>query len=71
MERREVKVLLVGCSVQGLRVSDGHGVEYLIQQLQGTMQVDFDPAGRLLDALPRVVRAPAFNEAHAQDAKAP
>lgn len=31
--------------------------------------MDFDPAGRLLDALPRVVGPPAFHEAHAQNAQ--
>lgn len=61
--------LLVWRSVQGLRVGDGHGVKHLIQQLQGTMQVDLDPAGCLLDTLPWVVGAPAFDEAHAQDAQ--
>lgn len=62
--------LLLGHSVQGLRVSDGHGVEHLVQQLQGAVQVDLDPAGRLFNALPWVVRAPALHKAHAQDAQA-
>lgn len=60
-----------GGSVEGLRVSDGHGVENFVQQLQGAVQVDLDPAGRLFDALPWVVRAPALHKAHAQDAQAP
>lgn len=31
--------------------------------------MDFDPAGGLLDALPRVVGPPAFHKAHAQNAQ--
>ena len=58
-------------SVQGLWVSDGHGVLHLVQQLQGPVQVDLDPARGLLDALPGVVGPPALDEAHAQDAQAP
>lgn len=34
------------------------------------MQVDFDPARRLFDALPRVIGAPTFDEAHPEDAQA-
>lgn len=56
-------------SIQWLRVSYGHGVQHLIQELQSSVQVDLDPAGRLLDALPRVVGSPAFHKAHAQDAQ--
>lgn len=58
-------------SVQGLGVGDGHGVQHLVQQLQGPVQVDLDPARRLLDALPGVVGPPALHEAHPQDAQAP
>lgn len=31
--------------------------------------MDFDPAGRFLDALSRVIGTPAFHEAHPQDAE--
>lgn len=58
-------------SVEGLGVCDGHGVEDLVQQLQGSVQVDLDPTRRLLDALPGVVGPPALHEAHPQDAQAP
>lgn len=57
-------------SVQGLGVGDGHGVQDLVQQLQSPVQVDLDPARRLLDALPGVVGPPALHEAHPQDAQA-
>lgn len=56
-------------SVQRLGVGYGHGVQHLVQQLQGPVQVDLDPAWGLLDALPRVIGAPAFHKAHAQDAQ--
>ena len=55
--------------VQGLRVGDGHGVQHLVQQLQGPVEVDLDPAGRLLDALSGVVWPPALHKAHPQDAQ--
>lgn len=57
------------CSVQWLWVSYGHGVQHLIQELQGPVQVDLDPAWCLLNALPWVIGTPAFHEAHAQDAQ--
>ena len=60
-----------GCSVKRLGVSDGHGVQHLVQQLQGPVQVDLDPARGLLDALPWVVGAPALYKAHPEDAEAP
>lgn len=41
----------------------------LVQQLQSPVQVNFDPAGGLLDALPRVVRPPAFHKTHSENAK--
>lgn len=56
-------------SVEGLGVGDGHGVQDLVQQLQSSVQVDLDPARRLLDALPGVVGPPALHEAHPQDAQ--
>lgn len=46
-------------------------MQHLVQQLQGAVQVDLDPARRLLDALPRVVGPPALDKAHPQDAQAP
>lgn len=66
---RSLPSLATTSLVERLRVRDGHGVQHLIQQLQSAVEVDLDPAGRLLDALPRVVRPPALDEAHAQDAK--
>lgn len=57
--------------VDGGRVSQGHRVQDFIQELQGTVQVDLNPAGRVLDALPGVVRPPALHKAQPQDAKAP
>lgn len=56
-------------SVQRLGVSDGHGVKDLVQELQGPVQVDFDPARGLLDALPGVVGPPAFNKTHPENAE--
>lgn len=56
-------------SVEGLGVGDGHGVQDLVQQLQSPVQVDFDPARRLLDALPGVIGPPTLHEAHPQDAQ--
>lgn len=47
----------------------GHGVQHLVQQLQRPVQVHFNPARRLLDGLSRVVRAPALDEAEAEDAE--
>lgn len=58
-------------SVQRLGVGDGHGVQDLVQELQGSVQVDLDPAGGLLDALAGVVRPPALDEAHPEDAQPP
>lgn len=58
-------------SVQGLGVGDGHGVQDLVQQLQSPVQVDLDPARRLLDALPGVVGPPPLHKAEPQDAQAP
>lgn len=45
-------------------------MEDLIQELQGSVQVDFNPAGSVLDALAGVVRAPALDEAEPEDAQA-
>ena len=57
-------------SVQGLRVGDGHGVQDLVEELEGAVEVDLDPTRRLLNALPGVIGAPTFDEAHAEDAEA-
>lgn len=46
-----------------------HGVQNFIQQLESTMQVDFDPTRSLLDTLPSVVRTPAFDKRQSKDAK--
>lgn len=56
-------------SVQRLGVRYRHGMKDLVQQLKSPVQVDFDPAGGLLDALPRVVRPPAFHKTHSENAQ--
>ncbi len=38
------------------------GMEQLVRQLQGPMELDLDPAWGFLDGLPVVVRAPALDE---------
>lgn len=43
----------------------------LVQELKGTMEVDLNPARRLLDGGPRVVKAPTLDKAESQDAKSP
>lgn len=56
-------------SVERLGVGYGHGVQDFVQELQGSVQVDLDPAWRFLDALARVIGPPALDEAHPQDAQ--
>ena len=46
-------------------------MQHFIQKLQSTVQVDFHPAGSVLDALPRVVWPPALDEAQPQDTQPP
>ena len=46
-------------------------MEYIIEQLQSSVEGDLYPAGRLLDALPTVVRAPPLHEAQPQDTESP
>ena len=58
-------------SVDQAEVGQRHGVEHLVQELQSAVQVDLHPAGGVLDALPRVVGAPALHEAQPQDAQTP
>ena len=47
----------------------GDGVEDLVKELEGTVEVDLDPARRLLDRLSVVVRAPPLDEAQPEDAE--
>lgn len=49
---------------------NGHGMQHLIEQLQCTMQMHLNPAGRLLDRLSRVIRSPALDKAQSQYAQA-
>ena len=42
----------------------------LVEELEGAVEVDLDPTRRLLNALPGVIGAPTFDEAHAEDAEA-
>merc|ERR1719489_168841 len=44
--------------------------EKLVKELQGSVQVDFDPAGRFLDGFSVVVWSPAFDKGQAEDALA-
>lgn len=49
---------------------DGHGMQHLVEKLQCTVQMHFNPAGRLLDRLSRVIRTPALDKAQSQYAQA-
>lgn len=42
-------------------------MQHLVQQLQRSVQVNLQPAGGVLDALPRVITPPTFNEAQTHD----
>ena len=52
-------------------IADRHRVENLVEDLQSSMEVNFDPAWRLLDRLPVVVRPPALHKGEPEDAKPP
>ena len=52
-------------------VLSGHVVEDVVQELECAVELDLHPAGRLLDALPAVVRSPALDKAEAEDAESP
>ena len=54
----------------GSVVAEGHGLQHLVQQLQRPVQLNLDPARRLLDALARVVGPPSLDEAEPEDAEA-
>ena len=56
-------------SVDGVRLHERHGMKHLVKELEGSMEMDLDPARGLLDALSGVIRAPPFDEAHTQDAQ--
>lgn len=49
----------------------GQGVQDVVEQLQGAVQVHLDPAGRAGDAGPGVVGPPALDEAQPNEAQAP
>ena len=49
----------------------GHVIEDVVQELQCPVEPYLHPAGRLLDALPAVVRAPPLDKAKAEDAESP
>lgn len=42
--------------------------EYFVQPLQGPVEVDFHPAGRVCDGLPAIFLPPALDEADANGA---
>jgi len=46
-----------------------HGMQDLVKQLQRPMQMHLDPAGRLLNWLPWIIRSPALDKAQSQYAK--
>jgi len=48
---------------------DGHGMQHLVEQLEGTMQMHLDPAGRLLDWLSWIIRSPSLDKAQSQYTK--
>jgi len=39
-------------------------MKYFIEKLEGTVQVNFNPARCLFDALSRVIRSPTFYKTH-------
>ena len=49
----------------------GHVIEDVVEELQRPVEPYLHPAGRLLDALPAVVRAPPLDKAKAEDAESP
>lgn len=59
----------VGQDVRLLLLQHGRGLQHLVEQLQRTVEVNFDPARRLFDCPTRVVGAPALDKRHSQDAQ--
>lgn len=51
-------------------VAEGHRLEDFVKQLEWSVQLDLDPAGRLFDCRPRIVGSPALDEAELKNAQA-
>lgn len=62
--------IVVFCQLlEGAWPIDGHCVQNLVEQLQSSMQMNFDPARCVLDGVARIIRTPALDKAQPENAK--